>query len=69
MEWATQLSPLLSNKAAQVYNKLLPKEALDYEHLEVALLIRYDFTEHRYQENFHEARPENHESLSNSYFD
>ena len=54
--WATQLSPLLTGKAVEVYNRLSPEEALDYEHLKVALLERYDFTERGYCEKFQEAR-------------
>ena len=60
--WATQLSPLLTGKAVEVYNRLSPEEAMDYERLKVALLERYDFTERGYREKFREARPEGHES-------
>ena len=60
--WATQLSPLLTGKAAEVYDRLSPEEAMDYERLKVALLERYDFTERGYREKFREARPERHES-------
>ena len=52
--WATQLSPLLTGKAVEVYNRPSP-EAMDYERLKVALLERYDFTERGYRENFREA--------------
>ena len=62
--WATQLSPLLTGKAVEVYNRLPPEEAMDYERLKVALLERYDFTERGYREKFREARPEGHESPS-----
>ena len=50
--WVTQLSPLLSGKAVEVYNRLSPEEAMDYERLKVALLERYDFSERGYPENF-----------------
>ena len=50
--WATQLSPLLTGKAVEVYNRLSPEEAMDYERLKVALLERYDFTERGYREKF-----------------
>ena len=50
--WATQYSPLITGKAIEVYNRLLPKEALDYESLKIALLGRYNFTEHGYHEKF-----------------
>ena len=66
--WATQLSPLLTGKAVEVYNRLWPEEAMDYERLKVALLERYDFTERGYREKFREARPEGHESPSQYIF-
>ena len=56
--WATQLSSLLKGKVVEVYNRLSPEEAMDYEHLEVALQERYDFIEHGYRKKFREARPE-----------
>ena len=62
--WATQLSSLLMSKAVEVYNRLSPEEAMDYERLKVALLERYDFTEREYREKFREARPEEHKSPS-----
>ena len=43
--WATQLISLLTGKAVEVYNRLSPEEAMDYERLKVALLERYDFIE------------------------
>ena len=60
--WATQLSPLLTGKAVEVYNRLSPEEAMNYERLKEALLERYDFSERGYREKFREARPEGHES-------
>ena len=66
--WATQLSPLLMGKAVEIYNRLSPEEAMDYERLKVALLERYDFTESGYREKFREARPEGHESPSQFIF-
>ena len=66
--WATQLSPLLAGKAVEVYNRLLPEEAMDYERFKVALLERHDFTERGYREKFREARPEGHESPSQFIF-
>ena len=43
--WATQLILLLTGKAVEVYNRLSPEEAMDYERLKVALLERYNFIE------------------------
>ena len=66
--WATHLSLLLMGKAVEVYNRLSPEEAMDYECLKVALLERCDFTKHGYSEKFREARPEGHESPSQFIF-
>ena len=66
--WATQLSALLTGKAVEVYTRLSPEEAVDYERLKVALLVKYDFTERGFREKFREARPERHESPSQFIF-
>ena len=66
--WATQLSPLLTGKAVEVYNRLSPEEAMNYERLKVALLEKYDFTDRGYREKFREARSEGHESPSQFIF-
>ena len=66
--WTTQLSPLFAGKATEVYNRLSPEEAMDYERLKVALLERYDFTESGYREKILQARPEGHESPSQFIF-
>ena len=66
--WATQLSPLLTGKVVEVYNRLSPEEAMDYERLKVALLKRHDFTERGYREKFRETRPEGHRSPSQFIF-
>ena len=50
--WAAQLSPLLTSKAVEVYNRLSPEEIMDYERLKVAFLERYDFTERGYRKKF-----------------
>ena len=66
--WATQLSPLSTGKAIEVYNRLSPEEAMDYERLKVALLERYHFTQHGYREKFRKARSEAHQSPSQFIF-
>ena len=66
--WATQLSPLLTGRAVEIYNRLSPEEAMNYECLKVALLERYNFTERGYREKFREARPEGHESPNQFIF-
>ena len=60
--WATQLSPLLSGRALEVYSRLSQDEAMDYERLKLALLKRYDFTEFGYHRRFRDANPEGQES-------
>ena len=66
--WATQLSPLLTGKTVEVYNRLWPEKVMDYERLKVALMKRYDFTEHGYHEKFQEARLQGHKSPSQFIF-
>ena len=66
--WATQLSRLLTGKVVEVYNRLSPEEAMDYERVKVALLERYDYTERGYCEKFREARPEGHKNPSQFIF-
>ena len=66
--WATQLSPLLTGNAVEIYNRLPPEEAMDYERLQTALLKRYDFTERGYREKFREARPQGQENPSQFIF-
>ena len=36
--WATQLSLLLTGKAVEVYNRLSPEEAMDYERLKLSAM-------------------------------
>ena len=62
------MSPLLTGKAVEVYNRLSPEEGMNYERLKVALLERCDFTVLGYREKFREARPEEHESPSQFIF-
>ena len=58
--WATQLSPLLSGRALEVYSRWSQEEVMDYERLKLALLKRYDFTEFGYLRRFRDAKPEGH---------
>ena len=41
---------------------------MDYKRLNVALLVRYDFTDRVYREKFRLAQPKRHESLSQFIF-
>ena len=52
--WVTQLSPLLSGRALEVYSRLTQDEAMDYGRLKLALLKRYNFTEFGYRRRFRE---------------
>ena len=60
--WATNLNGLLSGEALDVYTRLSQDDATDYEKLKLALLRRYNFTDHDYRQCFKEARPEGKES-------
>ena len=40
--WATHLSALLSGKALEVYSRLSPEAAVDFDKLKKAILSRYD---------------------------
>ena len=56
--WTSQLSLLLSGQVLEVYSRLSLDEVMDYEHLKLALLKRYDFTEFGYRRRFRDAKPE-----------
>ena len=60
--WATQLSPLFSGRALEVYSRLSQDKAMDYERLKLALLKRYDFREFGYRRRFRDAKAEGQES-------
>ena len=74
-DWATRLSPLLSDRALDVHSGLSHEQARDYDELQKAILQRYDFTEQGYRERFRGAKPEGQESPSqfivriSNYFD
>ena len=59
---ATQLSPLLSGRAWEVYSRLSQEDAMSYNCLKLALLKRYDFTKFGYRKRFREVKPEGQES-------
>ena len=73
--WATRLSSLLSGRSLEVYSGLSTEDALNYDRLHLALLKRYNFTEHGYRERFRGAKPEGQETPSqflvkiSNYFD
>ena len=73
--WATRLSPLLSGRALEVYSGQSTENTLNYDRLHIALLKRYNFTDHGYRERFRGAKPEGQETPSqflvriSNYFD
>lgn len=73
-DWAVYLSALLKGKALDVYARLPPENAQDYETLKQALLKRYALTEEGYQQKLYHSKPEQGESPQqfivrlNSYF-
>ena len=73
--WATQLSLLVYSIALEVYLSLSTEDALNYDRLHIALLKRYNFTEHGYRERCRGAKSEDQETPSqflvriSNYFD
>ena len=73
--WAAQLSPWFSIRALEFYSGLSTKDALNYDHLNIAFLKRCNFTEHGHKKRFGEAEPEGQETPSQfltktlNYFD
>ena len=61
-DWAIYLASLLKGRALDVYARLPPEHAQDYEVLKQALLKRYALTEEGYKQKFYESRPEKGES-------
>ena len=55
--WALRFSPLLTEKALDVYSELSSEDTRDYDKLRKALLQRNDFTEQGYREKFRNAKP------------
>ena len=60
--WAIYLAALLKGKALDVYSRLTPEQAKDYEALKTALLKRYELTEEGYKNKFYKSKPESGES-------
>ena len=60
--WATKLSALLSGRALDVYSRLSEEAASDYHKMKIALVKRYDLTEHGYRRKFRASMPQTDES-------
>ena len=56
--WATNLSALVQGKALDVYSRLSPDDALNYDKLKDALLKRIQLTEEGFRAKFRNSKPE-----------
>ena len=56
--WATDLSALVQGKALDVYSRLSPDDALNYDKLKDALLKRFQLTEEGFRSKFRNSKPE-----------
>lgn len=63
-KWATNLSALLQGKALDVYSRLSPLEAINYDILRDALLKRYQLTEEGFRLKFRNSKQEVGETAS-----
>ena len=59
---ASYLSALLKGKALDVYSRLPPEHAGDYDALKKALIRRYDLTEDEFKKKIRLSKPETNES-------
>ena len=59
--WAAYLSALLKGRALDVYDRLSPEDAVDYDKLKDALLKHFDMTERGFRKKFRYSRPESSE--------
>lgn len=57
-QWAVHLSALLKGKALEVYSRIAPEEALKFDVLKEALLVRFEMTEDGFRKRFRNCRPE-----------
>ena len=63
-KWATNLSALLQGTALDVYSRLAPSDACNYDILRDALLKRYQLTEEGFRQKFRNSRQEVGETCS-----
>lgn len=61
--WSLHVSALLKGKALEVYSRLTPDEAKDYDVLKKALLKRYELTEEGFRRKFKNSYPDKGESF------
>ena len=62
-KWSLNLSTLLKGKALEVYHRLSPSDALDFDKLKEALLKNFDLTERGFKQKFRNSRPEGSETF------
>ena len=56
--WAPNLSALLRGRSLDVYSRLNPEEAQNYDVLKLALLKRFDITEEGFKRRFRTSKPD-----------
>ena len=56
--WGAHLSALLKGKALDVFARLPPEDALDFDELKAALYKRFDMTEDGFRKRFRSSKPE-----------
>ncbi|XP_064651627.1 uncharacterized protein LOC135502607 [Lineus longissimus] len=57
-QWGVNLGALLKGKALEVYSRLSSTEAMDFQKLKEALLVRFDLTVDGFQKRFRSAKPD-----------
>ncbi|XP_062602901.1 uncharacterized protein LOC134264647 [Saccostrea cucullata] len=61
--WGAHLSALLKGKALDVFSRLPPESALDFDELKKALLKRFDMTEDGFRKKFRSSKPDGSETF------
>ncbi|XP_061194307.1 uncharacterized protein LOC133202481 [Saccostrea echinata] len=56
--WEAHLSALLKGKALDVFSRLPPESAIDFDELKKALLKRFDMTEDGFRKKFRSSKPD-----------
>ena len=61
--WGAHLSALLKGKALDVFARLPPEDALDFDELKAALYKRFDMNEDGFRKRFRSSKPEGSETF------
>ena len=61
--WGAHLSALLKGKALDVFVRLPPEKALEFDELKNALMKRFDMTEDGFRKKFRSSRPDGSETF------